>query len=119
MTTEELEMINSKINEVPKFDRRSFKSLTVNKPYPIRSLAVTETRYGRCVVSQLLDSGEVFQCWLPKRLVDTLTENFINVVNAKPDTYTVSHVGDEHRGSISRALVKFDQIGNSVVADVL
>lgn len=111
-----LAIINENINSNHDvFECKSLTSLIINKPYIIKKMCVLNSRYGRCILTILLDSNlnNTFKTFLPERVLETLTDNIIATINASQGKYTLTYEGQSiplATGRRPKSLIKFDTI---------
>jgi hypothetical protein len=106
--------INGMINkEYEILEQKKFTTLTVGMSYPIKNIKFLPTRFGKAIVATLYDSvnNVTFKTFLPKRVVETLTEYHIDAMNNSDGKYTVIYLGQSPNqiGGVdkSKALLNF------------
>jgi hypothetical protein len=113
ISRQSLEEINNIINkDVEVLERKKFSALTVGKMYIIKKIQFMTTRFGKTIVVTLFDSIEdvTFQTFLPKRVVETLSEDIVKSMNLSSDKYTVTYLGQSsnvYSSGNTRALLNF------------
>jgi hypothetical protein len=108
--------INSMINKEYAFlEQRKFTTLTVGMNYIIKNINFLNTRFGKAIVATLYDQDDVnsviFKTFLPKRVAETVTENFIELINNQDGKFTLTYLGQSPRADgfvdNSQALLNF------------
>lgn len=94
ISQQNLTEINNLINRDVEFVKaRKFSTLTVGKIYLIKKINIVPTRYGKSVVVTLYDRthDSTFHSFLPKHVVETLTDEVVQSMNN--DRYTLTYLG--------------------------
>jgi hypothetical protein len=106
--------INNMINkDVELIERKKFSNLIVGRMYIIKKIVFMTTRFGPAIVVTLFDSLDnvTFQTFLPKRVVETLSEDMVKTMNSSPDDkYTLTYLGQSttvYSGGKTKALLNF------------
>lgn len=105
------EQINKKLEEIELVERKSISSLTVGKIYIIKNMVSMTTRFGKTILATLHDktSNLTFQSFLPKRVVQTFTDDLVQLINKFDDKYYLCYLGQSSvlAGGNTRALLNF------------
>ena len=104
--------INDLISKDEFFERRKISTLTVGKIYVIKKINSVATRFGNSIVVTLHDATDnaTFETFLPKRVVETLSEDTIETMNKASGQYSLTYLGQSSNviaGGNSRALLNF------------
>ena len=105
--------INNMINKDVEFvERRKFTTLTIGKIYLIKKIIFVTTRYGKSIVVTLYDRTDdvIFESFLPKRVVESMTNEAVESMNNSSDRYTLTYLGQSvcvFSGGNTRALLNF------------
>lgn len=112
LSCEDLNKINNNINsDFENISLRQFTSLEINRPYLIFTLSMMNSRYGKCVLATLFDDNDrKFKCFLPKRVVEHLSEENLSKINFTQAKYTLTYIGQSKplfKDAKCRPLLKF------------
>lgn len=108
-----IDEINSKLNQdVEIVEQRNITSLTIGEAYVIKKMAFISTRFGKTILATLYDKtvNETFQSFLPKRVVETLSEDTIESMNKIDNKYSLTYLGQSTRvfsGGNTKAILNF------------
>jgi len=113
LSNEILTEINNSINkEHVVVERKKFTTLTVGTNYIVKKLTFLTTRFGKAIIVMLYDSGNdaTFETFLPKRVVENLSGDIIEIMNKSEGKYTLTYLGQSPNltlGGNSKALLNF------------
>lgn len=104
--------INDMISKDEFLERRKIATLTVGKVYVIKKINFVATRFGKSIVVTLHDPTDnaTFETFLPKRVVETLTNDTVEIMNKASDQYSLTYLGQSSNvsaGGNTRALINF------------
>ena len=104
--------INDLISKDEFVERRKVSTLIVGRIYVIKKINCMATRFGKSIVVTLYDPTEnaTFESFLPKRVVETLTDDTVEKMNKASGQYSLTYLGQSSNvvaGGNSRALLNF------------
>lgn len=108
--------LNNTINkDVELMERRKISSLDVGKIYVIKKILFVPTRFGKSIIATLFDSSDnvTFQAFLPKRVVEMLSEDTIKMMNNSDGKYTITYLGQSstvHSSGNTRSFLNFGML---------
>lgn len=113
ITKIELEKLNSSINQNKLLERRQLSTLTINKPYKLKEIKNITTKFGKTILAVLEDTSDnaTFETFLPKRIIDYMSEEIIEKFNKDNCIYSLTYLGQVEssvKGSNPTSLLKFD-----------
>lgn len=116
MAQAQIDTLNKLLGEWPALlDQRELRSLVRDQIYVIKAIIVKDTRYGKCLLTHLIDrnSLELFQCWLPKRITNLVSDEIITTINASEGQYALIYLGEiPCFGAKTRSHIRFDLVGH-------
>lgn len=110
---ETLDKINTLLSKEPEFiECRKISSLTVGNAYVIKKIVYINTRFGKTILVTLYDESndKLFQSFLPKRVVETMSEKNVENMNMSEGKYTLTYMGQSLQtfsGGKTRTLLSF------------
>lgn len=112
----ELEILNETINKEEEiYDQVSISSLLVNHAYLIKKLNMFTTKYGKAVLVVFFDdvNNVTLKSWLPKKISELLSDEFVKKLSLYDSKYTITYVGQSiplFKDSKTYSLIRFDII---------
>lgn len=106
--------LNELINQDSQvLEHKPISSLTINKSYIIKKMLPVNTRFGKSIVMHLFEESTIttFKSFLPKRVVDNLSEDIIDQINSSNGKYTFTYLGQRvpaYVGAMPSSIVRFD-----------
>lgn len=113
ISKEILNDINNKLaKDVEFLENRKISTLDVGKIYIIKQMTSMNARFGRAIVVVLHDTREnvTFQSFLPKRAVETVSDEIVQIMNDSDGKYTLTYLGQGTRvfsGNNTKTLLNF------------
>lgn len=111
MSLSEIDLEALNVNLDKRVESKSISSLTINHKYVIKNISHVSTRYGKTVSLILYEENgaDTFLVFLPKRVLDTITEEVIEKVNNSNKKLAFIYLGQKVslNSSKSQSLFKF------------
>lgn len=114
MAISELDLLalNAMINEsTDVLEQKPISSLIINKAYIIKKMSMINTRFGKSIIVNLFEESTIttFKSFLPKRVVEHISEDLIEKINLSGGKYTLTYLGQRppmYVGAKSSAMIR-------------